>query len=214
MTQRQATDPFNVVITGMGGQGVLTLGRALASAAAAAGWRVTGSEKRGGAQRGGAAEVVLRLIPPDGPPESALSAAVPPGELDLLVGLEPVEAWRRVPLTSGRTLVLLDTTPIEPALARHTGYRTPPFAEVATGVAGAGARVVAIDLMAAARGRWGHGVLGNLVALGWLAASGALPFGGAGLKAAATAALGAKGMHEGAWAHGVALAAPVEEGVR
>ena len=209
MTQRRTTDPYNVVITGMGGQGVLTLGRALASCAAAAGWRVTGSEKRGGAQRGGAAEVVLRFIPPDGPPESALSSAVPPGELDLLVGLEPIEGWRRVPLTSARTLVLLDTTPIEPALARHTGYVTPPFDEIRRGVGGAGARVVAVDLMAHAKATWGHAVVGNLVAMGWLAASGALPFGGAGLRAAAEAALGAKGMHEAAWAHGEALGAGV-----
>ncbi len=201
------SEPFNVVITGMGGQGVLTLGRTVATAAAAAGWRVTGSEKRGGAQRGGAAEVVLRLIPPGGPAESALSPAVPPGELDLLVGLEPIEAWRRVALTSARTLVLLDTTPVEPALARHSGYRTPPFEEVRAGVASAGARVVALDLMADAKARWGQAVLGNLVALGWLAAAGALPFGGAGLRTAAAAALGAKGMHEAAWAHGEALTA-------
>lgn len=210
MTQPAETmrsEPFNVVITGMGGQGVLTLGRTLASAAAAAGWRVTGSEKRGGAQRGGAAEVILRLSPPGGPPEAALAAGVPPGELDLLVGLEPLEAWRRVALTSARTLVLLDTTPVEPALARHTGYRTPPFDAIRAGVAGAGARVVALDLMADARTRWGQAVLGNLVALGWLAASGALPFGGAGLRAAAETALGAKGMNEDAWAHGEALAA-------
>lgn len=200
------TRPFNVVVTGMGGQGVLTIGRALASAAAAAGWRVTGSEKRGGAQRGGAAEVQLRFVPPGGPEVASLASTVPPGEVDLLIGLEPVEAWRRVALTSPRSLVLLDTTPIEPALARHTGYRTPAFAEVRAGVGGAGARVVAIDLMADAKARYGNAVLGNLVAMGWLAASGALPFGGAGLRAAAEQALGAKGMHEAAWARGETLA--------
>lgn len=198
--------PYNVVITGMGGQGVLTLGRALASAASAAGWRVTGGEKRGGAQRGGAAEVVLRLIPPDGPPETALGATVPPGEADLLIGLEPLEALRRVALTSARTLVLVDTTPLEPALARHSGWKTPDFATIAHGLAAAGARVVAVDLMRHAKATWGHEVLGNLVALGWLAESGTLPFGGAGLHAAATAALGSKGMHAPAWAHGAALA--------
>ena len=52
---------FNVVVTGMGGQGCVSLGKAIAMAAAAAGWQVAGSEKRGGAQRGGAAEVMLRL---------------------------------------------------------------------------------------------------------------------------------------------------------
>ena len=87
-----------------------------------------------------------------------------------MVGLEPIEAWRRVALTSRRTVVLLDTTPVEPALARHTGYRTPAFAEVRAGVGGAGARVEAVDLMADAKERWGQAVLGNLVALGWLAA--------------------------------------------
>ena len=199
--------PYNVVITGMGGQGLLTLGRALASAASAAGWRVTGGEKRGGAQRGGAAEVVLRLIPPDGPLETALGSSVPPGEADLLIGLEPLEALRRVALTSSRTLVLIDQTPIEPALARHSGWRAPALGEIEAGLHAGGARVVSLDLMAHAKRTWGHPVLGNLVALGWLADAGALPFGGAGLHAAAAAALGAKGMHEPAWAHGTALAA-------
>lgn len=198
--------PYNVVITGMGGQGLLTLGRALASCASAAGWRVTGGEKRGGAQRGGAAEVVLRLIPPDGPAETALGSTVPPGEADLLIGLEPLEAWRRVGLTSSRTLVLIDSTPIEPALARHSGYRTPALGEIEAGLRSGGAQVVTLDLMTHAKREWGHAVLGNLVALGWLAGAGRLPFGGDGLHAAAEAALGAKGMHAGAWDHGRELA--------
>ena len=134
---------------------------------------------------------------------------MPPGQLDLLVGLEPLEALRRVGLTSSRTLVLLDRTPVEPALARQTGYRVPPFAELRAGVAALGARVVDLDMMAVAQARWGQAVLGNLVALGWLAAADALPFPAGGLREAVATTLGPKGMHDEAWALGGSLASRV-----
>jgi indolepyruvate ferredoxin oxidoreductase beta subunit len=193
---------FNVLVTGMGGQGCVTFGRVLATATAAAGWRVAGSEKRGGAQRGGAAEVMLRLIPPDGPAEAELSAMIPPGQLDLLVALEPLEAWRRVALTSARTLALVDTTPVEPALSRGLGYVVPPLEEILAGVASGGATVVALELAATARARFGKEAMANVLALAWLAEGGKLPFDGAYVRAAA-------GAQDEAWAAGAALASAV-----
>jgi indolepyruvate ferredoxin oxidoreductase beta subunit len=201
------TEPFNVLVTGMGGQGCVTFGRVLATAAALAGWRVAGSEKRGGAQRGGAAEVTLRLIPPDGLEEEAYAGVVPPGQLDLLVGLEPLEAWRRVGLTSLRTLALVDISPVEPALSRGQGYVVPPLAEIFAGVASGGARVMALDLARTARLQWGKEAMANVLALAWLAEGGHLPFDGLHVRLALGEVMGDRPENTAAWTVGAALTA-------
>ena len=197
---------FDLAITGMGGQGCVACGKVLSTAAASAGWRVAGSELRGGAQRGGAAEVQLRFLPQGGPGPEAVAAQVPPGGLDLLVGLEPLEAWRRVGLTSAKTLVVVDTTPVEPALARGYNYTVPPFDTILAGVAGTGARVVALDLAATAKARWHKEAMANIVALGWLAEHGALPFAPETVRAAARGVLGDRPDLAEAWEAGAALA--------
>jgi indolepyruvate ferredoxin oxidoreductase beta subunit len=200
-----SSEPFNVLVTGMGGQGCVTFGRVLATAAARAGWRVAGSEKRGGAQRGGAAEVTLRLIPPDGLAEAAYASVVPPGQLDLLVGLEPLEAWRRVGLTSVRTLAVVDTTPVEPALSRGLGYVMPPLAEILAGVAAGGARVAALNLAGTARTRWGKEAMANMLALAWLAEGGHLPFAAVHVREALREVVGERAENATAWTLGAAL---------
>lgn len=166
--------PYDIMVTGMGGQGVVTCGRILAAAAASAGWRIGGSEKRGGAQRGGAAEILVRCLPSQGLPTQAFSAQMPPGGLDLLIGLEPIETLRRANLVSERSLVLLDTTPVDPILRRHTTLRLPTLTEIIATLEATGARVVPLDLVKLARERWNKPVLANLVALGYLCASGSL----------------------------------------
>jgi indolepyruvate ferredoxin oxidoreductase beta subunit len=200
---------FNVLVTGMGGQGCVTFGRVLATAASQAGWRVAGSEKRGGAQRGGAAEVMLRLLPPDGLPDAAYAAVIPPGQLDLLVALEPLEAWRRVGLTSARTLALVDATPIEPALSRGLGFKVPPLGEILQGVAAGGARVTVLEMAQTAKARWGKEAIANLLALAWLAEGGHLPFAGSYVRSAVTAVLGDRPDHVEIWVAAANLQAPV-----
>jgi indolepyruvate ferredoxin oxidoreductase beta subunit len=198
---------FNVLVTGMGGQGCVTFGRVLSTAASRAGWRVAGSEKRGGAQRGGAAEVMLRLIPPDGLPDHHYAAVIPPGQLDLLVGLEPLEAWRRVGLTSSRTLALVDASPVEPALSRGLGFQVPPVDEIMAGIAAGGARVTVLPLASTAKERWGKEAIANLLALAWLAEGGHLPIGPQHVRAAVTAVLGDRPDHAGIWQAGADLRA-------
>lgn len=200
-----AREPYNVMITGMGGQGLVTLSRVIATAASLAGWGVGGSEKRGGAQRGGAAEITLRLLPPGAWPADAYAAGVAHGQLDLLVALEPLEAWRQVVYTSARTLALVDISPVEPALARQVQFQTPAIAEILAGIGAAGARVVSVDLVGEAKRQWGRAALGNVTAMGWLAAAAVLPFDGAVMRPAAETVLGARGLHAAAWAAGEAL---------
>lgn len=81
----------DVVLAGVGGQGVLTVAAILAEAARREGLEVKQGEIHGMSQRGGAVFAGVRLA--DGPIASDL---IPRGAATLLVGLEPVEALRYV----------------------------------------------------------------------------------------------------------------------
>lgn len=91
----------DIVLAGVGGQGVLSVAAILAEAARREGLRVKQGEIHGMSQRGGAVFAGVRLS--DGPIDSDL---IPRGSADLLLGLEPLEALRYVEfLTEGGRLV-------------------------------------------------------------------------------------------------------------
>ncbi len=73
--------PLNVVVAGLGGQGVLTASDILAEAAVLAGFEVKKAEVHGMSQRGGSVAADVRFGP------SVLSPMVPPGEADFLLVL-------------------------------------------------------------------------------------------------------------------------------
>lgn len=111
----------DVVFCGVGGQGVLTVARLLAEAAAVDGFHVVQGELHGMSQRGGAVQAHFRLS--DQPIESP---QVPRGRADLLVSFEPVEALRNLAwlgpngriVTAIRPVVNVDDyPPIEQVLA-------------------------------------------------------------------------------------------------
>ncbi len=82
---------LNVVLAGVGGQGVVTVARLLAQAALRDGLHVLQGELHGMSQRGGAVHAQLRLSD-----ELLESPQVPRGAADLIVGMEPAEALRNV----------------------------------------------------------------------------------------------------------------------
>ncbi len=73
----------NVVIAGLGGQGVLTAADVLSTVAFRAGLDVKKSEVHGMSQRGGSVQSDIRFG------DAVLSPMVPPGEADALVVLAP-----------------------------------------------------------------------------------------------------------------------------
>lgn len=79
---RQVT---NIVLGGLGGQGVLTASDILADAVYRAGFEVKKSELHGMSQRGGSVSSDVRYGP------AVLSPMVPMGEADFLVVLEPTQ---------------------------------------------------------------------------------------------------------------------------
>lgn len=78
----------NILVAGIGGQGVMTAAEILSQTALAQGYDVKKTEVAGMAQRGGVVTSHVRFGP------KVLSPAIPPGEADILVGFEPAEALR------------------------------------------------------------------------------------------------------------------------
>jgi indolepyruvate ferredoxin oxidoreductase beta subunit len=78
----------NILVSGIGGQGVMTAAEILSQTALAQGYDVKKTEVAGMAQRGGVVTSHVRFG------ARVLSPAIPDGEADILVGFEPAEALR------------------------------------------------------------------------------------------------------------------------
>jgi indolepyruvate ferredoxin oxidoreductase beta subunit len=79
---------YNIVIAGVGGQGVLMASKVLAESALASGLDVKQNEVHGMAQRGGSVISFVRIG------DQVHSPVVMPGTADLLISFEPLEALR------------------------------------------------------------------------------------------------------------------------
>ena len=91
---------LNVLLAGIGGQGVLTASQLLAEAAVRAGYDVKKSEVHGMAQRGGVVTSHVRIG------RKVYSPIISSGEADLLVAFEEAEALRWQPeVRRGGTLI-------------------------------------------------------------------------------------------------------------
>ncbi len=78
----------NILVAGIGGQGVMTAAEILAQTALAQGYDVKKTEVAGMAQRGGVVTSHVRFG------QKINSPAIPDGEADLILGFEPAEAAR------------------------------------------------------------------------------------------------------------------------
>ncbi len=102
--------PFDIVITGVGGQGVLTAAAVLAEAGVAAGLDVKGAELHGLSMRFGPLECHVRLG------TKILSPLVTTGGAELIMGLERLETLRALPFAYKKTKIMFDTRSAVPPI--------------------------------------------------------------------------------------------------
>jgi indolepyruvate ferredoxin oxidoreductase beta subunit len=108
----KAREPMNVLIVGVGGQGVIMVSKALASLAQSKGYQVKQSEVHGMAKRGGTVFSHVRFGP------QVWSPTIPKGEADILVALEWAEGLRWLPYLKPDTgIFICDTKRIVPPFA-------------------------------------------------------------------------------------------------
>ncbi|MCR4780340.1 MAG: indolepyruvate oxidoreductase subunit beta [Ruminiclostridium sp.] len=105
----------NIMLCGVGGQGIVLTSKLIAAAAVERGIPVKSAETIGMAQKGGSVFSFLRLG------EGAASPMFPEGSADILIGFEPAEAVRMFPYLKKGGAVIVNTHPIMPVTAALTG---------------------------------------------------------------------------------------------
>ncbi len=162
----------NILVVGIGGQGVMTAAEMLARTAMTQGYDVKKTEVAGMAQRGGVVSSHVRFGP------KVYSPQIDPGEADLLIGFEAAEALRWLPHLRATGVAMVNTLRIAPPVESVGLYDYPP--DPIGELAAAGIEVHAFDAGAIAE-ELGNPKLVNTIMLG--AISDHLPFPAEVLKA-------------------------------
>lgn len=93
---------FNIIVVGVGGQGLITLTMIIAEAAMIQGYDVKTSELHGLSQRGGSVQTHIRFG------KKVYSPLITSAKADLIIGLEISEALRNVSFANSRTVLLVN----------------------------------------------------------------------------------------------------------
>jgi len=99
---------FNMMVTGIGGQGLITILQIISEAALNEGYDIKTSELHGLSQRGGSVEVYIRFG------KKVYSPLIPQGKADLIIGMEAQEALKGIYFANSKTTFLVNKniTPI------------------------------------------------------------------------------------------------------
>lgn len=98
----------DIILAGVGGQGILTIATIIGDAAAVAGINLKQAEVHGMSQRGGDVQSNLRLST-----ETIYSDLVREGSADLIISMEPMEALRYLPYLNKEGWVVTSSQPLK-----------------------------------------------------------------------------------------------------
>ena len=159
---------FNIVLAGVGGQGILLAAEILGTAAIRDKLNVRVSELHGMAQRGGAVVSNVRIG------EKVLAPTVLEGQADVLLGFEPLETLRNLKFASEKTLVIMNTEVIPPAELTVEITKCPSLEEIQKKIRHFTKMIIAVEAAQLAK-KAGNILAENVVLIGVLAASGKMP---------------------------------------
>ncbi len=103
----------NIILCGIGGEGLVMLSNVIGEACRLAGKNVISGEMHGLAQRSGSVIVHMRIG------EEVLSPLIPPGEADMIVALEAMEALRYLYYLKPGGVVLTNKRLVHPPGETH-----------------------------------------------------------------------------------------------
>ena len=98
----------DIILAGVGGQGILTIATIIGEAAAAAGVNLKQAEVHGMSQRGGDVQSTLRLST-----EPIYSDLIREGAADLIISMEPMEALRYTPYLKEEGWIVTSSHPFK-----------------------------------------------------------------------------------------------------
>lgn len=97
---------YDIILSGVGGQGILSIATIIGDAAVRAGLNLKQAEVHGMSQRGGEVESGLRLSDTE-----IFSDLVPLGTADIILSMEPMEALRYLPYLHEGGYVITSSSP-------------------------------------------------------------------------------------------------------
>ena len=161
MATRKET--YNLIITGVGGQGNVLSSQLIGQALVAKGYFVTIGETYGASQRGGSVMSHIRISS-----QKQLSPLIPRGKADIVVGLEPVETLRVLTVYgSPQTVVLFNTRPIYPLDVTSGDEKYPENEEIQGALKDLSRKVYSLQTTEKAM-EMGSPILGNMIMIGAL----------------------------------------------
>lgn len=163
-------DPFNVVVSGVGGQGNVLASLLIGAVLVNDGYKVTIGETYGASQRGGSVMSHVRISRTE-----QYGPLMPPGAADLVVALEPTEAARVLgQLGNPETVSVVNTRPVYPVDVIAGDLPYPDTNELFEKIRSLSKRSFFLNATDKAL-ELGNPILANIVLIGAVAGAGLLP---------------------------------------
>ena len=168
--QDRLKDPYNLIITGVGGQGNVLASRVLGNMLVRQGFQITIGETFGASQRGGSVMSHLRISK-----SKYWSPQIPKGNADMIIALEPIEAIRLLATYGHENVNVLSNTRAIHPMAVIAGNETyPDISDIKASVADMSRNAWFINATDEAL-KMGNAIYSNIIILGALAHTKELP---------------------------------------
>ena len=169
--------PWNILITGVGGTGVVTIGALLGMAGHLEGKGASVLDQTGLAQKGGAVTTHIRIA---NSPNDIFAVRIAAGEADLVLGCDMVvvnDYWALSKVRAGRTRVVLNSYEAMPGTFTTRPDMQFPAADIisAVKVALGGDNPHVVDATQLATALLGDAIMSNLFILGYAWQQGLVP---------------------------------------
>lgn len=169
MISTLSKDPYNIIITGVGGQGNVTASKVLGNMLVRT-FYITVGETFGASQRGGAVASHIRVSR-----KSVWSPQIPRERADLIAALEPAEALRVFGEYGNKdSWLIINTRPVYPVGVITGRLEYPSLEDMKNVIRDSAKHVWFIDATDAALAL-GNPILGNMVILGAVTGLDVLP---------------------------------------
>ena len=162
---------YNLIVTGVGGQGNVVSSQLIGKALVRKGYFVTIGETYGSSQRGGAVMSHIRISG-----TKQLSPLIPKGKADIIVALEPVEALRVLaPYGNPDVVALVNTRPVYPIDVTAGNATYPEIEKIKRTITSLTRKAYYLDATDRAL-QMGNPILGNMIMIGALVELKLIPF--------------------------------------
>jgi indolepyruvate ferredoxin oxidoreductase beta subunit len=158
----------DIIVAGVGGQGVILVAEILGNAAMKAGLEAMVSEIHGMAQRGGSVISHIRMG------RKVYSPTITEASSDIILGFEPIETLRSLRFANEQTRIIMNSKPTIPISVATGAYEYPVLHEIVKRCEKLTEHIAVIDAFKIAQDT-GSLLTVNMVLLGALAKTGLLP---------------------------------------